>query len=263
MPTFVELQQYYADYSSGGELASKPSLGSRRDLLRRLYHGITGDVDPRDFINLTAGLRMLDYGCGPAPYLSYFHSRGARISGAEIEPAMVATCRAVGFDVALIDSPDRIPFPDGEFDLVYLMQVIEHVPTPHRLFQELRRILRSSGAVHLAMPNGNSTWRKVFGTHWVAGWFTPFHLFVYNLRSIQVLANAHGFEVIRAWSSTPESWLRLNLKAWLLPDDNRLDTRGPTWLDLLPVRMSLSVILRLAEQALRERDCLVVTLTKC
>jgi len=263
IPTFVELQQYYADYSSCGELASEPSLGSRRDLLRRVYHHVTGDVDPREVINASSGLRMLDYGCGPGPYLSYFRSRGVRISGAEIEPAIVATCRAAGFDTALIDSPERIPFPDGEFDVVYLMQVIEHLPLPHQFFQELHRILRPSGEVYLAMPNGRSTWRAVFGEHWVAGWFAPFHLFVYSLPSIQTLAKAHRFEVTRAWSSTPESWLRLNLKAWLRPDNNRLDTSETTWLDLFPVRILLSVMLRLAELGLQERDCLVVNLRKC
>src|SRR5437016_3557120 len=64
MPTFVELQQYYAHYSTRGALPSRTSFGCRQDLLRRVYHRITGDADPRDFINTPSGLRMLDYGCG-------------------------------------------------------------------------------------------------------------------------------------------------------------------------------------------------------
>jgi SAM-dependent methyltransferase len=263
MPSFEELQTYYASYSTSSDVKLISSPGTLHERLRRWYHRLTGDVDPRDFVAVSQGTRMLDYGCGAAPYLGHFRARGANISGAEVTPAIVSTYRAAGFDVALIENMERIPFPDEEFDIVYMMQVIEHVARPHEFLSEVRRILRPGGLVYLAMPNALSIWRRVFGANWVAGWFAPFHLFVYSAVGIGKLAQAHGFEVVRSRSSTSDSWLRLNIKAALHPTTHNLDATPRSWLDGVFVRLPLSALLRLVEVAVRERDCLVVELKKC
>ena len=263
MPSFEQLQSYYASYTTAEEAGLGLFSRARSDRLRRWYHLLTGDVDPRDFVPTSRGTRILDYGCGAAPYLSHFRARGARVSGAELTPSVVQTCRAAGLDVALIERADRIPFPDGEFDIVYLMQVIEHIARPHEFLSEARRVLKPGGALYLAMPNARSIWRHVFGTNWVPGWFAPFHVFVYSLPAIRVLAAAHGFAVVRSWSATPDSWLRLNLNAALHPTNHRLDAAPKTWLDRAPARIALTLALRLVELFVRERDCLAVELKKC
>jgi SAM-dependent methyltransferase len=178
-------------------------------------------------------------------------------------PAIITTYRAAGFEVVLIDQVARIPFPDDEFAIVYLMQVIEHIAQPHAFLREVRRILRPGGALYLAMPNARSLWRRVFGADWVTGWYAPFHLFVYSLAGIRTLAHAHGFEVVRARSATPDSWLRLNLRARFDPTNHHLDATTTTWLASLGVRVPVAAVLRLAEVAIRERDCLLVELKKC
>jgi SAM-dependent methyltransferase len=263
MPTFEQLQSYYAGYATteqaGLALAARP----RPDWLRRWYHRLTGDVDPRDFVPASRGTRILDYGCGAAPYLGHFRARGAQVSGAEMTPAVVDACRTAGFDVALIEHIDRIPFPDDEFDIVYLMQVIEHIARPHEFLDEARRVLKPGGALYLAMPNAASVWRHLFGANWVAGWFAPFHLFVYSVPAVRVLARAHGFTVAASRSTTSDSWLRLDLRAAVHPSDNRLDAAPATLLDRAPLRVPLALALRVVELFIRERDCLVVRLEKC
>src|SRR5262249_35609222 len=152
--------------------------------------------------------RVLDYGCGYSPYLRDLSARGVRIAGADISERVVEEWRACGYEVTLIENLERIPYPDNEFEYVYLMQVIEHIWAPHAFFSELHRTLKFRGEVCLAMPNSDSIYRYVFGEHWVSGWFAPFHLFHYNLQSLTKLASIHGFKVINFWTSTPESWFR-------------------------------------------------------
>jgi len=41
---------------------------------------------------------------------------------------------------------DRVPFPDGVFDLIYSRQVLEHVPDPPGHLHEIARLLRAGGA---------------------------------------------------------------------------------------------------------------------
>ncbi len=262
MPTVADLLGYYSIYSPEHRLPFELGVGSRYPALRRAGHWLTGDIDPRDFVPARAGARILDYGCGQAPYLLDFHRRGVDVAGAEIDGDVVRAYRARGFDVRLIEELERIPFDDQSFDTVYLMQVLEHIRNPHAYLAELRRVLKPGGDAFLALPNGNSWCRRRFGSDWVTGWFAPFHLFVHTGESVRLLAAAHGFEVADCWSRTPASWFRLNLKARRRPASNRLESEPVAWIDSLPGRLALGAALRLFELPQRDGDCLVVRLRR-
>ncbi len=261
MPDDDELKGYYEAYAKNQDVELAQRRGSRHPELRKLYHSLSGDLDPRDFIEVPDHARVLDYGCGLAGYLSDFHSRGIAISGAEIAGYVVEACQRAGFDVRGVDDLSRIPFPDEEFDIVYLMQVFEHLRDPHGFLDELYRVLKPDGVLYLAVPNAASFWRRVFGQNWVSGWYAPFHLFHYTRSSLARLTQLHGFELSDAWTNTPESWFRLNLKAVFYPGENYLDWRR-TWLDWRVIRFPVMMALRLFELPIKERDCLVVKLQK-
>lgn len=261
LPTDDQLASYYQVYSQDNQVDLSQRAGSRYPNLRRLFHWLSGDVDPRDFVEIPIGARVLDYGCGHAGYLSDFHHRDVAISGAEISDHVVKECQNHGFDVVKVEDLSRIPFPAREFDIVYLMQVFEHLREPHAFFKELARILKDGGMLYIAVPNAASVWRKLFGKNWVSGWFAPFHLFHYTLGALEKLAGQYGFYRVRTWSCTPESWFRLNLKAFLYPTQRQLDWHR-NWLDAPPIRYLLMMILRLLELPCSERDCLVLQLQK-
>lgn len=261
LPTDAQLADYYAGYAENTPLDFSLKAGSRRPWLRKLFHRLSGDVDPRDFIDAPKDARILDYGCGNVGYLGDFHARGFDIAGAELSERVVAQCRKNGFDVRRVESFSEIPFGDAEFDVVYLMQVFEHLRDPHLFLTELSRILKPGGQLYLAVPNADSIWRRVFGRNWVSGWFAPFHLFHYNADGLAALARRHGFELMETWSNTPESWFRLNLKAVLYPDERRLDSKS-AWLDGRMARAFFMLLLRVLELPVGNRDCLVVRLKK-
>jgi len=261
MPTDTELANYYAAYSVNEKLDLSLKTGSHRPFLRKLFHRLTGDVDPRDFVEIQTGARVLDFGCGHAGYLNDFHSRGIDVSGAEIAKYVVEACQKNGLDVHHVDGFSHIPFADCEFDVVYLMQVFEHLREPQVFIKELERIMKPGGFLYLAVPNADSFWRRFFGSNWVSGWFAPFHLFHYNRSNLAKLASQHGFELVDSSSRTPESWFRLNIKASLYPLENQLDSTT-NWLDSLPIRYIAMLLLRILELPIRERDCLVVVLQK-
>jgi len=261
LPTDGQLASYYSVYSRDYNVDLSEKAGSRYPSLRKLFHWLSGDVDPRDFVQVPTGARVLDYGCGHAGYLSDFHHRGVAISGAEIARYAVDACRKLGYDVHQVEKFSQIPFSAGEFDIVYLMQVFEHLRNPHEFFRELARVLKAGGVLYLAVPNAASVWRNVFGQNWVSGWFAPFHLFHYTRGVLERLAGQHGFDLVNTWSRTPESWFRLNLKAVLYPKEHQLDWYR-NWLDATPIRYLLMCMLRVIEIFCREKDCLVVQLRK-
>lgn len=260
-PTLEQLAEYYDSYSTDYDFLPLRGVGAKLPGLRKLLHRLTGDVDPRDFVKIPNGSRILDYGSGQATYLIDFHDRGMSISGAEISEHLVDGCLKRGLDVHHVEDPLQIPFSEDEFDVVYLMQVFEHLSDPHKALSELSRVMRIGGRLYIALPNGASIWRNIFGVNWVSGWFLPFHLFIYNRIQLAKMAETHGFSLIKSWSITPESWFRLNLKAVFFPNERNLERRL-SLIDFLPVRLVFIIGLRIIEFLVNERDCLVVELQK-
>ncbi len=260
-PTEDELIKYYSVYSHNKSVTFTPRVGSRYPMLRKMYHWISGDIDPRDFIKPGGDSIILDYGCGEAGCLFDFHLRGVKISGAEISAEMVNACQKFGLDVHQVTSPDNIPFGKDTFDIVYLMQVFEHIRNPHVFLDELFRVLKPGGVLFMAMPNSKSKWKSLFGKNWVSGWFAPFHLFHYDKKNLIYLSQQHGFEVIKTWSRTPASWFRLNIKAYLNPYETRLEEH-PSIVDSIFVYIPLMIILRIFELFILQSDCLVIKMAK-
>lgn len=111
-----------------------------------------------------AGRRVLEIGAGcGVTHIVWCRKYG--IDGWAVEPegegfhasAAVARdlIRANGLDPArLIDAPgERLPFPDGSFDIVYSSNVLEHVADPGRVLREAVRVLKPGGTMQIVCPN--------------------------------------------------------------------------------------------------------------
>ena len=260
-PTEEELNSFYERYYGGGSFTFQKMNLPGLAWLRKIYHLFTGDVDPRDFIRPASDAKILDYGCGGASYIQHFHRKGYAISGADVSAEVVTQSNLNGMNVKKVDDFNEIPFPTEQFDIVYLMQVFEHLRDPNTFFMELNRVLVDGGELYVSVPNANSIWRMVFGRHWVSGYFAPFHLAHYNEGNFTWLASNHGFKVEKTFYKTPESWFRLNVKALLHSDVNELDAYR-SWLDSKIVKLLLTALLRLVELPVKNRDCMTVHLTK-
>ncbi|MEV7325640.1 class I SAM-dependent methyltransferase [Streptomyces sp. NPDC093970] len=94
------------------------------------------------------GARVLDVGTGTGTVAAAACERGARVTGVDAEPGMVArAAQAVpGADVRLASLP-RLPFSDDEFDVVLGNFVLNHVGRPGEALQELRRVTRPGGRI--------------------------------------------------------------------------------------------------------------------
>jgi SAM-dependent methyltransferase len=86
--------------------------------------------------------RVLDFGCGNGASVHGYLEAGFDAWGCD----MVAPDDDLGGRLRTIrSSPYRLPFGDGEFDLVYSEQVFEHVMNPDQAIRELSRVLRPHG----------------------------------------------------------------------------------------------------------------------
>jgi len=98
------------------------------------------------------GRVILDVGCGNGYQMAPLAGRhiiyGLDISGANVKKALSKGIRA-----QLHDVEDLFPFEDGFFDVVVCSELLEHLFFPEKVLKECYRVLKSSGAFILTVPN--------------------------------------------------------------------------------------------------------------
>jgi SAM-dependent methyltransferase len=101
------------------------------------------------------GKRVLEIGCGRGAFALWLAGQGAHVTAADFSPAAVdAAARLVGdsCDLAVADV-QRIPYPDGAFDVVVSLETLEHVPDPLLGLRELIRVTKPGGRLVVSTPN--------------------------------------------------------------------------------------------------------------
>jgi SAM-dependent methyltransferase len=107
-------------------------------------------------LDLGDGERVLDYGCGDAPYRSLLPG-GVSYEGADLPGNPDATLELTGLGA--------VPGADRAFDLVLSTQVLEHVDDPGLYLSEAFRVLRPGGRL-LLTTHGTFVWHPDPGDYW-------------------------------------------------------------------------------------------------
>lgn len=105
----------------------------------------------------TTGQDCLDLGSDNGVVSLLLRRRGGRWASADLDPAAVAAIRGlVGDEVYRLDGP-RMPFSDDRFDVVVVVDLLEHVEDDRALVDELRRITRPGGRLIVNVPHARDT----------------------------------------------------------------------------------------------------------
>ena len=101
----------------------------------------------------THGLRCLDLGSDNGVISLMLRQRGGRWASADLTDESVASIRSlVETDVHRVDA-GALPFDDGEFDRVVVVDMLEHVADEAGFVAELRRITKAGGRLVVNTPN--------------------------------------------------------------------------------------------------------------
>lgn len=91
---------------------------------------------------------ILEVGCGTGRWLAELRTVADRCYGLDPSKGMLAQARHRATPIHLTRGRgERLPFPDGMFDLVYCVNAIHHMDGQQTFIQETRRVLRDSGAL--------------------------------------------------------------------------------------------------------------------
>jgi SAM-dependent methyltransferase len=104
---------------------------------------------------LARGGDVLEVSCGTGQGLGLIAREARRVVGVDITFASVRKARAhYGSRVALVQGDaERLPFPDGSFDLVAIHEAIYYYPDVDAAMQEAARVLRKTGTLLISTIN--------------------------------------------------------------------------------------------------------------
>jgi SAM-dependent methyltransferase len=137
--------------------------------------------------------RWLDVGCGAGTLMRAAGSRGWVPVGTEVAPTAADAVSREGFEVHLRMLEDA-PFADASFDVVSIVEVVEHVTDAESLLRSARQVLRPGGALYLTTPHGRGFSARTLGLRWsvVA---PPEHLQLFSVKGLKALAERSGLRV--------------------------------------------------------------------
>ena len=177
-PTLDKLGSYYEfeDYISHTD--------GKRTLFEKMYHFIKRKAirDKVSLINSYQPLkgRILDIGAGTGDYLLECKNQNWDILG--IEPNDKAKGIAVGKGIKFGDTIEKLE--SNSFDVITMWHVLEHVPDVEHQVAELKRLLKPSGTIIIAVPNFKSYDANHYKEFWAA-YDVPRHLWHFSKTAIE------------------------------------------------------------------------------
>ncbi|MBC7847554.1 MAG: class I SAM-dependent methyltransferase [Flavobacterium sp.] len=179
-PSLENLGKYYEseDYISHTD--------NKRSLFEKLYHFIKS-IALKNKLNLINSLqpnkgRILDIGAGTGDFLSVAKNDGWETIG--VEPSERAKSIAKNKGVSFVEETSELE--NHSFDVISMWHVLEHVPDLDKQIKELKRLLKPTGTLIIAVPNFNSFDANHYGKFWAA-FDVPIHFWHFSKTAIKLL----------------------------------------------------------------------------
>ena len=211
---------------------------------------------------LVSACKTLEIGFGSGALLKALAARGNDVYGVDAGHDIVENAKKEGFaNVFHVDvSEEDLPFDDDAFDAVYCYEVFEHLTNPHRLFFEIRRVLKPRHRLYFSVPAQEMD----------MGYGVLRHTFVYpgllEKEHLERFFMQMYFRVERVVDPGPTDWLLghnyilINMKAPEKPDVVEVITKDVSVIDLYGDVVSPEV---LAHEVARELEGYAVLMEDC
>lgn len=187
------------DYEKSIWGASKAKLGWSEPTDTRLRRLL------KAFNNLNAASRVLEVGCGAGSFIRALKTQRPELNCFGTDISREAISRAQSQDNSVVYnvcSDNSLPYEDGFFDGIFLIDVLEHVSWPENLLLEINRVLKTGGTLFIFVPcEGDflSFWNllNIFGLKQNVTKIFAGHVNNFSRSDISRLMNVSGFLITR------------------------------------------------------------------
>jgi len=209
-PSAEDVEKYYLNEFYTGEYktfndSELKVQQEQKDFFRLRYQFIHDQCEAH--LGPLAGKTLLDIGCGYCQALLYFKERGLDVHGLEPSKEGADYGESHGIPVARAGIENMPRDLGRKFDVVTLLNVLEHLREPARALVEIReRYLGKNGVLAIDVPNEYNDFQTTanklhnLGEWWVAA---PVHLNYFSPGSLRKLLEGCGYRVIGSEASFP------------------------------------------------------------
>jgi SAM-dependent methyltransferase len=209
-PSAEEVEKYYLKEFYSGEYqqfndSQLVVQQEQKDFFRLRWQFIHDQCE--NFLGPLPGKRLLDIGCGYCQALLYFRERGLDVYGLEPSKEGADYGAEHGIPVVRAGIESMPPELGQRFDVVTLLNVLEHLREPARALTEIReRYLSAGGVLAIDVPNEFNDFQTTANDiHQLGEWWVhaPVHLNYFSPSSLRKLLEKCGYRVIGAEASFP------------------------------------------------------------
>ena len=131
------------------------------------YYTLLADDTVRQLAHYTAldGRVVCDVGGGPGYFIRAFRAAGSRALCVDADAGELSG-QGTAEHGSVLGSALALPLADAAVDVCFSSNVLEHVPEPRRMLDEMVRVTRPGGVVFCAFTNWLSPW----GGHETSPW---------------------------------------------------------------------------------------------
>jgi SAM-dependent methyltransferase len=139
--------------------------------------------------------KLLEIGFGGGYFLRTAKAAGYDVQGIDVDTSNVERMKPdFGDRVQNIDLYEA-KFADGQFDVVYMRDVFEHVPNPAPMLKEINRISREGALLYIEVPNIDGLIYSAVGERHVVI-FGFAHLNYWAPKSLNTIIERAGYEAV-------------------------------------------------------------------
>lgn len=138
--------------------------------------------------------RLLDVGCGGGSFLEAAGRNRWKAVGVEVSQTASGHVRGRGIEV-FCGELEKANYADDHFDVVIASEVLEHVPDPRGMLEEIARVLRPGGLLWATTPHGRGISARLLGFKW-SNVCPPEHLQLFSVAGIKGLLRDTGFSQV-------------------------------------------------------------------
>lgn len=166
---------------------------TKKGIINKIYHVVRWYSLRKKLrlINKYSGNKfLLDIGAGTGHFLNLASKSGWNVNGLEPD----AEARKVAYNVNQIklnDIKELDKIENNSYDVITMWHVLEHVYHLNDQLESIKRKLKDTGVLVVAVPNMSSYDAKHYGEYWAA-YDLPIHLYHFTPHSIKSLMDKHG-----------------------------------------------------------------------
>lgn len=193
LKAYYDREEWFEGSETGGYKNYDQQTAWSVDAVRPILEEFAGVQNPS----------ILDVGCGYGTHLEFAAARGWKCFGVEMSDHArhVAQDRLRGNGHVVETVDDLIPH---EFDLILMLDVIEHLPSPYAVFYSLFSIgaITPKTRIIISTPNAGSTDARKNPAEW-AYRHPPSHLVYYSAESLRLLLEKLHFSNVQVQGMHP------------------------------------------------------------